>query len=218
MMNFNVLIIYFNVFQWFESIWVYLNVFIVYINVFECIDNIFMVYFDVSIMYFNAFESIWMHLNVFRVYLNVFECIHSVFEYISVYLQCIYGVFECMYNVFECIWMYLWYICGVFQSFYNWISPWSYLHCNIFATHTHLHICFSFYTMTPFPTCYAITFLYFHAHWSIPIFIQSILTFHIYTSPYIPHSTFHVVTSCVQSIVEPKLNYKCSTYFKLRSI
>jgi hypothetical protein len=75
--------------------------------------------------------------------------------------------------VFECVYQHC-----------NWISP-SLSHCNIFAMHTHLHIFFSLYTMTPFPTCYTTTFLFFHLSWSIPTFIQSILTFHIYTSPHI---------------------------------
>ena len=81
------------------------------------------------------------------------------------------------------------------------ISP-SHVHCNVSAMHTHLHICFSLYTMTSFPTYYTTTFLFFHAHWSIPTFIQSILTFHIYTSPHIPHSMSSLVA---RSIAEPKL-------------
>jgi hypothetical protein len=56
----------------------------------------------------------------------------------------------------------------------------------------------SLYTMTPFPTCYTTTFLFFHSRWSIPTFIQSIITFHVYTSPHIPHSTFYVVTGCAE--------------------
>jgi hypothetical protein len=88
------------------------------------------------------------------------------------------------FNVFECIYRHC-----------NWISP-SHSHCSVFAMHTHLHICFSLYTMTPFPTCYTTTFLFFHAHWPIPTFIQSILTFHVYTIT--PHSTFHVVTGCAE--------------------
>jgi hypothetical protein len=133
------------------------------------------------------------------------------------YLQYIYGVFECTYNmfvvyfnvpiiyfnalivcfnVFQCVWMYF----NVFECIYwhcNWISP-SLSHCNVFAIHTHLHIFFSLYTMIPFPTCYTTTFLFFHSRWSILTFIQSILIFHVYTSPHIPHSTFYVVTGCVE--------------------
>jgi hypothetical protein len=90
------------------------------------------------------------------------------------------------FNVFECIYRHC-----------NWISP-SLSHCNVFSTYTHLHIFFPLYTMTPSPTCYTTTFLFFHSHWSIPIFIQSILTFHVYTSPHIPHSTFYVVTGCAE--------------------
>jgi hypothetical protein len=70
-----------------------------------------------------------------------------------------------------------------------------------FAIHTHLHFFFSLYTMTPFPTCYTTTFFFFHSCWSIPIFIQSILTFHVYTSPHIPHSMSSLVA---WSIAEPK--------------
>jgi hypothetical protein len=85
------------------------------------------------------------------------------------------------------------------------ISP-SYLHCHVFAMHTHLHICFSLYTMTYFPTCYTITFLLsmpidpFQLSYNLFLFSTSIHhpTFHI------PHSTFHVVTGCM----EPKLIVK----------
>jgi hypothetical protein len=80
------------------------------------------------------------------------------------------------------------------------ISP-SHSHCNVFAMHTDLHIFFSLYIMTPFPTCYTTTFLFFHSRWSIPTFIQSILTFHVYTSLYIPHSMSSLVA---WSIAEPK--------------
>jgi hypothetical protein len=90
------------------------------------------------------------------------------------------------FNVFECIYRHC-----------NWILP-SLSHCNVFAMHTHLHIFFSLYTMTPFPTCYTTTFFFFHSCWSILTFIQSILIFHVYTSPHIPHSTFYVVTDCAE--------------------
>jgi hypothetical protein len=131
-----------------------------------------------------------MYLNVFIVSLNVFEYTYNIFVvyfnvsiiYFNAFIACISTYF----NVFECIYWHC-----------NWISP-SHSHCNVFAMHTHLHICFSLYTMTPFPTCYTTTFLFFRAHWSIPTFIKSILTFHVYTSPHIPHSTFHVVTGCAE--------------------
>jgi hypothetical protein len=53
------------------------------------------------------------------------------------------------------------------------------------------------------------TLLFFHSHWSIPSFIQSIkknyisiLTSRLYITPHstfhIPHSTFHVVTGCAE--------------------
>jgi hypothetical protein len=160
----------------------YFNVFIVYFNIFQCTCSTFMVYFNIFTV----------HLNVFIAYLNVFECTYSIFmvyfnlfiiyfnilESIWVYLnlfECTYSIFMVYFNVFECIYQHC-----------NWISP-SHSHCNVFAMHTHLHIYFSLYTMTPFPTCYTTTFLFFHAHWSIPTFIQFIL---IFTS--IHHPTFHI--------------------------
>ena len=80
--------------------------------------------------------------------------------------------------------------------------------------HTHLHIFFSLYTMIPFPTNYTTTFLFFHSRWSIPTSIQSILTFHVYTSPHIPHFMSSLV---VQSITEPKsiVSYICFLIFSL---
>ena len=43
---------------------------------------------------------------------------------------------------------------------------------------------------------------FFLSCWSIPIFIQSIITFHINTSPHIPHSMSSLIA---RSIGEPKL-------------
>jgi hypothetical protein len=130
------------------------------------------------------------------------------------YLQYIYGVFECMHSIFECIWMYLWYVCGVFQCIYNifqciysmfqcismhfnvfgcifyWHLNWNFtitFSCNVFAMHTSLHIFFSPYTMTPFPTCYTITFIF-------SIFVNPFqLSYNLsllFTS--IHHPTFHI--------------------------
>jgi hypothetical protein len=147
-----------------ECISIYLNVFIIYLNIFQCTYNIFMVYLNVCIVYLNVFECTY---NIFVVYFNV-----SI-----VY----FNAFIVWFNVFKCIYQHC-----------NWISP-SLSHCNVFAMHTHLHIFFSFYTMTPFPTCYTTTFLFFHFCWSIPTFIQSILTFHNYIPLHIPHSTFHIL-------------------------
>jgi hypothetical protein len=150
----------------------YLNVFIVYFNVFQCTYNIFMVYLNVCIVYLNVFECTY---NIFMVYFNV------PIIYFNAFIVC--------FNVFQCVWMYL--------STLYWISP-SLSHCNVFAMHTHLQVFFSLYTMTPFPTCYTTTFLFFHSRWYIPTFIQSTLTFHVYTSPHIPHSTFYVVSGCAE--------------------
>jgi hypothetical protein len=44
--------------------------------------------------------------------------------------------------------------------------------------------------------------IYWHCNWNLTItfslYIQSILTFHVYTSPHTPHFTFHVVTGCAE--------------------
>jgi hypothetical protein len=133
-----------------------------------------------------------MNLNVFRVHLNVFECIWMYIKYICGIFHCVYIIFQCIYKMFQCISMCL----NVFLDIVIGISP-SHSHCNIFAMHI-LHIFFSLYTMTPFPTCYTTTLLFFHSRWSIQTFIQSILTFHVYTSFHIPHSTFYVVTGCAE--------------------
>jgi hypothetical protein len=102
-------------------------------------------------------------------------------------------------KVFECIQMYL----NVFIVYVNGISP-SHSHYNVFTIHTHLHIFFSLYRKTPFPTCYTTTFFFSHSHWSIPtsIMIQSMKKLHI--NPYFPrlyitpHSTFYVITGCTE--------------------
>jgi hypothetical protein len=132
--------------------------------------------------------------------LNVFECIHNIFE-------CTYNIFVVYFNMpiiyFNAFIVFFMYF-NMFECIYqhcNWISP-SLSHCNIFAMHTHLQIFFSLYTLTPFLTCYTTIFLFFHFCWSIPTFIHSVLTFHIYTSPNIPHSMSSLVA---RSVVEPKL-------------
>jgi hypothetical protein len=145
-------------------------------------------YLEYIWMYFNVFI---VYLNVSRVYLNVFECMYNIFVvYFNVPIIYFNAFIVCI-NVFQCVWMYLLY------QHCNWISR-SLSHCNIVAMHTHLHSFFSLYTMTSFPTCYTTRFLFSISFWSIPTFIQSILTFHIYTSPHIPHSTFYVVTGCTE--------------------
>jgi hypothetical protein len=126
--------------------------------------------------------------------------IYSVF-------QCVYNIFQCINSMFQCISMYL----NVFINIVIGISP-SQSHCSVFATHTHLDMFFSLYTMTPFTTCYTTTILFFHFHWSIPTFIQSMKKLHI--NPYFsrlyitPHSMFHIPRSMLslvaRSIAKPK--------------
>jgi hypothetical protein len=69
----------------------------------------------------------------------------DVIQYISMYLK-----------VFEYLSMYL----NVFTNIIIGISP-LHSHYNIFAMCTHLYICFSLSTMTPFPTCFT-TILFYH--------------------------------------------------------
>jgi hypothetical protein len=169
---------------------VYLNVFEctwMYLNILECIHSIFECTYNIFVVYFNVFESVWMYLNVFECTYNILVVYFNVpIIYFNAFIVCF------NFNVFECIYRHC-----------NWISP-SLSHCNVFAMHTHLHIFFSLYTMTPFPTCYTTTFIFFHSRWSIPTFIQSTLTFHIYTSPHIPHSMSSLVA---RSIAEPKFKF-----------
>jgi hypothetical protein len=125
-----------------------------------------------------------MYVNVFIVNMNVFECIYCIFMvYVNAFIVC--------FNVFHCISMCL-NVDIVIE-----ILP-SHSHCNVFTMHTHLHIFFSLYTMTSFPTCYTTTLLFFpfplirsnfHKIYK-KITYQSLL--HIYTSPHIPCSTFHI--------------------------
>ena len=131
---------------------------------------------------------------------------HSIFSCIWMYLYYIYGVFQCLFNIFQCIYsMFLMYF-NVFECIYwnyNWnftitFSLWRFCHAH---PPTHL---FSLYTMTPFPTCYTNTFLFFQSHWSVSTFIQSILTFHVYTSIHIPHFMSSLVA---QSTMEPKFDF-----------
>jgi hypothetical protein len=146
----------------------HLNVFLVYLNIFQCTYNIFMVYLNVCIAYLNVFEC---NYNIFVVYFNV-----SII-YINAFIIC--------FNVFHCISMCL----NVFINIVIGISP-LHSHCNVFVMHTHLQIIFSLYTMTPFPTCYTITFLFFpfllihsNFHTIYPYFS------HLYITP---HSIFHI--------------------------
>jgi hypothetical protein len=102
---------------------------------FECTYNIVMVY-----------------LNVFIAYLNIFECTYSIFVVCFNVSIIYFNAFIVCFNVFQCL--------NVFINIVIEILP-SHSHCNFFAMHTHLHIFFSFYTMTPFPTCYTTAFLFF---------------------------------------------------------
>jgi hypothetical protein len=122
--------------------------------------------------------------------MDVFECIYTIFMvYFNVFIVC--------FNVFHYVWKYL----SIFIDIVIGISP-SYSHCNVFAIHTHLHICISLSTLTTFLTCYTSTLF---SPISIDLFqlsynlcYISILTFHVYTSPHIPHPTFHVITGCAE--------------------
>jgi hypothetical protein len=90
-----------------------------------------------------------------------------------------------------------------------------YRHCNWIHHHflivtflpcTPNYIFFSLNTMTPFPTCYTTTFLFFHSHdpfqlsYNLSLFFTSIhhRTFHI------PHSKSSLVA---RSIAEPKFKF-----------
>jgi hypothetical protein len=91
----------------------------------------------------------------------------------------------------------------------------SHSHCKVFTMHTYLYIFISLYTMTSFPTCYTTTLFFFHSHWFVPTFIQSMKKLHI--NPYftfLHHSTFYVPHSMsslgVRSIAKPTLIYKCN--------
>jgi hypothetical protein len=181
---------YYNVF---ESIWVYLNVFIVYSNVFECTYSIFIVYFNVSIMYFNVFQCIWKYLSVFKCILNVFRVHLNVFiVYIGVF-QCVYNILQCIYSMFQCISMCLNEFINIVIEFHHHILIGMFLPCT--PTYT-----FVFHSIQWLPSQHAIPL---HSFFSMPIptFIQSILTFHIYTSSHILHSMSSLVA---RSIAEPK--------------
>jgi hypothetical protein len=114
--------------------------------------------------------------------------------------QCAYNIFQCIYSMFQCIIMCL----NVFIDIVIGISP-SHSHCNVFAMHIHLHIFIALNIMIHFPTCYITTLFFFHFHWFIPAFIQSMKNLHInpYTSKHhsafhVPHSTFHIVIGCAE--------------------
>jgi hypothetical protein len=124
---------------------------------------------------------------------------------------------------FECIWMYL----DVFIDIIIRISP-SYSHCNVFAMRTYVHICFSLPTMTTFLTCYTTTLFspipidLFQLSYNLWKNYISILTFHIYTSPHIPHPTFYIPHSMsslvVRSITKPKFVIWCNLGLKFDKI
>jgi hypothetical protein len=109
-------------------------------------------------------------------------------QYICGVFQCAYNIFQCIYSMFQCISMCLNVFINTVIEFHHHFLIVTFLPC--------IHIYFSLYTMASSPTCYTSTFLFSHSGWSIPTFIQSILTFHVHTSP--PHSTFYVVTSCTE--------------------
>jgi hypothetical protein len=128
-------------------------------------------------------------------YLNVFECIYSILMvHFNVFIIHLNAFIVC-FNVFHCISMCL----NVFNDIVIGILP-SHSHCNVFTMHTHLHIFFPLYTMTPFLACYTTTLFFFHSHWFVPTFIQSMKKLHIIHHPtfLVPHATFHVITVCAE--------------------
>jgi hypothetical protein len=134
-----------------------------------------------------------VYLNVCIIYLNVFGYIYCIFVvYFNVSII-YFDAFIVCFNVFQFISMCL----NVFIDIVIGISP-LHSHCNVFAMHTRQYISFLLYTMTPFSTCYTTTFFFFHSRWSVPTFKQSIITFNVFTSLHILHSTFQVVTGCTE--------------------
>jgi hypothetical protein len=141
-----------------------------------------MVYFNVSIMYFNVFESIWVYLNVLECIWMYLECIWMYLNIFIVYLN----VFECIHNVFEYISMCLNVFIDIVIEFHHHFLIITFLPCT--PTYTFF---FSLYTMTPFPTCYTTTFLFF----PFPLIHSNFHTIYTYFSRlYItPHSKFHIL-------------------------
>jgi hypothetical protein len=127
-----------------------------------------------------------MYLNVFIIYLNIFQCTYNIFMlYFNVPII-YFNAFIVCFNVFQCIYQHC-----------NWISP-SLFHRNVLPC-TPIYT-FFFHSIQWLPSQHAIPLrsIFFHSYWSIPTFIQSILTFRVYTSPHIPHFTFYVVTGCAE--------------------
>jgi hypothetical protein len=122
--------------------------------------------------------------------------------YWNVLIICV-NVFEWIYSIFECIY-------SIFIDIVFRISS-SYSYCIIFSIFTHLHIFFLLTTMTTFLYYYI---LFSHFHWFVSTFIQFIKKLHI--NPYFsrlyitPHSTFHVVTSCVEHSGAQEYFRRCS--------
>jgi hypothetical protein len=159
-------------------------------------------------MYLKVFECTWMYLNVFRVYLNVFECTYSIFMvmmYLNVIIIYSWYIFNvtiiyfnalivCL-NVFQCVWMYL---SILYLEFYHHILIVTFLPCTptysfFFILHNDFlpNMLYHHIIIFPFPLIRS----NFHTIYE-KITYQSLL--HVYTSPHIPHSTFHIVTSGVE--------------------
>jgi hypothetical protein len=129
-----------------------------------------------------------MCLNVFIIYVNVFECICSIFMvYFNAFIVC--------FNVFHCISMCLNVdiVIGILPS---------HSLCNVFTMHTDLHIFFFtlhkdfipnmlYYYIIIFP--FPVIRSNFHTIYEKNTY-QSL--FHVYTSPHIPRSTFHIPCGC----------------------
>jgi hypothetical protein len=103
-------------------------------------------------------------------------------------------------------------ILNMFTNIVIGISP-LHSHYNIFVMCTHIYICFSLSTMTPFPTCF-ITILFSPIsliHFNFHTFYKNI-TYQFLFFMFIHHPTFQIphymLSVVVWSIVEPKLIIK----------
>jgi hypothetical protein len=135
---------------------------------------------------------------------SVFECIHSVFE-------CIFNIFMVYFNAFIVCFNLIHYISMCLNVDILIGILLSHFHFNFFTMHTHLHIFFSTLHNDFIPNMlyYWYYIIFFHSHWFVPTFIQSMKKIHI--NPYftfIHHPTFHIPNSMlslvVRSITEPK--------------
>jgi hypothetical protein len=121
-------------------------------------------------------------------YLNIFECIYSI-SMVHFNVSIIYfNAFIVCFNVFHYISMCL----NVFIDIVIGILP-SYSHCNVFIMHIHLHFFFFILHNDSLPNMLIYYIIFFHFHWSIPTFIQSLEKLHI--NPYFVYTSFHIAHS-----------------------